>query len=43
MSKGIEYSWRQLGRTTEWYEDMCRCFRYDIEMIARELDLVYTK
>lgn len=39
----IEYTWRELGRSLEWYNEMCLCLKRDREIIATELDLVYTK
>ena len=35
----IEHSWKQLKKTQEWYENQCRLVSWNLETIAREIDL----
>lgn len=35
----IEHSWKQLKKTQAWYETQCRLVGWNLETIAREIDL----
>lgn len=35
----IEHTWRQLGKSIEWYENQCSLVDYDTDIILREIDL----
>lgn len=38
----IQFSWKQLGRSQEWYEDQCRGLNNNPFYIKREIDIVWT-
>lgn len=35
----VEHTWRQLGKSIEWYENQCSLVDYDPDKILREIDL----
>lgn len=35
----IEHSWKQLKKTQKWFEDQCRLVSWNLETIAREIEL----
>lgn len=35
----IEHSWKQLKKTERWFEDQCRLVSWNLETIAREIEL----
>lgn len=35
----VEHSWRQLGKSLEWYADQCKLVDYDTDKILREIEL----
>ncbi len=38
----IQFSWKQLGRTEEWYKQQCRALNNDLLKIKREIDIKWT-
>lgn len=38
----IQFSWRELGLSQEWYETQCRLVNYDLQTIKREIDIQWT-
>lgn len=39
----IEFTWKELGLTQEWYNKECRALDNDMLLIRREIDLEWTK
>ena len=38
----IEFTWKELGRDEQWYEQQCRDLQYNRQRIKREVDLEWT-
>lgn len=38
----IQYTWRELGLTKEWYEAQCRSLNWDLGEIKKEIDIQWT-
>lgn len=35
----VEHTWKQLGKSREWYGKLCKLLRYDSDKILREIEL----